>query len=62
MSNKVFVRIRIDRRIWADFRREAILRKRRVQELAEKAIGEFLEHSRQYEETVKGDFGANATR
>lgn len=51
MSKKVFVRIRIDREIWADFRREAILRKRRVQELAEKAISEFLERSRRYEDT-----------
>jgi hypothetical protein len=62
MGSKVFVRIRIDRKIWADFRREAILKKRRVQELAEKAIGEFLEHSRQHEETAERDFSDNATR
>ena len=61
MSDKVFVRIRIDRKIWANFRREAILRKRRVQELAEKAIGEFLEHSLQSKETAEGDFGDDAS-
>lgn len=57
-TESLVVRIRIkDRRVWADFKREAFLQRKPVEDLAAGTIAEYVSKRRKLEEAIHSKQG-----